>query len=84
MSDFLKFVAEKVKDFPMHVEISYSRTCDWTIYIFNAGCSRDYPKAMCVGDDVVIVHEQDCDLQYCCAKAHVALKDWLMEFDGGY
>lgn len=84
MSDFLKFVAEKVKDFPMHVEISYSKTCDWTIYIIKKGCAEDYPKSKRDGDDAVIVLEQDGDFEYCCARAHVALKSWLMEYVGGY
>ena len=34
MNDFLKFLDEKLKDFPMHVDIGYSKTCDWTIYIY--------------------------------------------------
>ena len=35
MSDFLRFLEEKLKDFPMHVDIGYSKTCDWMIYILS-------------------------------------------------
>lgn len=84
MSDFLNFLAEKVRDFPMHVEITYNKTTDWTIYIYKKGCADKYPGVDTYGDDVVIVYEQDGDLELCCAKAHVALKGWLSENCGGY
>ena len=29
MEDFLKFFAEKVKTYPMHLEITYSKVTDW-------------------------------------------------------
>ncbi len=29
MNDFLKFLDKKLQDFPMHVEITYNKTCDW-------------------------------------------------------
>ena len=49
MSDFLKFFNEKSHDFPMHLEIYYSKV-----------------------------------MELCFARAHVALKNWLLEYEGGY
>lgn len=31
-----------------------------------------------------IVDESDCDMELCFARAHVKLKEWLSEFNGGY
>lgn len=84
MNDFLKFFDEKVKDFPMHLEIVYSKICDWNILIYKKGCANDYPKARHNSEDVIIVNENDCDMELCFAKAYVKLKEWLLEFDGGY
>ena len=84
MNEFLKFFDDKTKDFPMHIEIAYSKICDWNILIYKKGCADDYPKARCNGEDVIIVDESDCDMELCFAKAHVALKKWLLEFNGGY
>ena len=33
MNDFLKFFNEKKNDFPMHLEIYYSKIMDWCISI---------------------------------------------------
>lgn len=84
MNDFLKFFDEIVHSFPMHLEIRYSKICDWNIYIYKQGCVDDYPDARCNGDDVIIVDESDCDMELCFAKAYVALKQWLINFNGGY
>lgn len=85
MNDFLLFVEDLLKRFPMHVEITYNKTCDWKIYIYKKGCAEDYPG--CPHDDegnAIIVCEQDLDMELCFAKAHVALKEWLCEHNGGY
>lgn len=84
MNDFLKFFDDKAKDFPMHLEITYSKICDWNILIYKKGCAEDYPEARHDGEDVIIVDESDCDMELCFAKAHVGLKEWLLEFNGGY
>ena len=84
MSDFLKFFDDTVQRFPMHLCIYYNKTTDWCIEITKRGCAEDYPDAEHDGDDVVIVSEQDSDMELCFAKAHVALKDWLCDFNGGY
>ena len=84
MNDFLEFLDEKLKDFPMHVEIGYNKTCDWTIYIYKKCCASDYPNSKKYRSDAVVVNVQDCDMELCFAKAHVALKEWLLENEGGY
>lgn len=84
MDDFLKLLDKNLHDFPMHVEITYSKTCDQNILIYKKGCASDYPNSNNSGNDVIIVDEQDGDMELCFAKAHVALKEWLLEHDGGY
>lgn len=84
MDDFLRFFDKLTKHFPVHLEIGYNKTSDYCIYIYKKGCAEDYPNAKHFGNDVVLVLEQDSDIELCFAKAHVALKQWLMEFEGGY
>lgn len=54
MNELLKFFDDKAKDFPMHLEITYSKICDWNILIYKKGCADDYPEARhdgeCVND----------------------------------
>lgn len=77
MNEFLKFFNEQVREYPMHLEIGYSKTIDWVIYIYKRGCGED-------GKDLVIVNESDVDMELCFAKAQVQLKEWLRENEGGY
>ena len=84
MDDFLRFFDEKAKDFPMHLEVHYSKILDWVISVYKKGCATDYPDSPHVGNDVIIVSEQDCDVELVFARAQVALKDWLSEYEGGY
>ena len=77
MNEFLKFFDEKAQSYPMHLEITYCKICDWTILIYKKGCAED-------GTDLVLVDVQDGDMELCFARAHVALKDWLSENEGGY
>lgn len=77
MSDFLRFFDKKVESYPMHLEIYYSKTMDWCINIYKKGCGKN-------GEDLPICDAQDCDMELCFAKAHVALKEWLSENEGGY
>ena len=84
MSDFMKFLDEKLKDFPMHVEIEYNKTCDWGIYIYKKGCTSDYPNSKKSGDDAIVVDVQDGDMELSFARAHVALKEWFINNVGGY
>lgn len=69
MQDFLKFFDEKRKTYPMRLEIYCSKTMDWVVSIYRDG---------------LIVTAQHCDMEYCFAKAHVDLKEWLLENEGGY
>ena len=84
MNEFLKFFDEKKSSFPMHLEIYYSKIMDWCITITKKGCAECYPGSQRAGNDAVICQEQDLDMELCFAKAHVALKEWLREHNGGY
>lgn len=84
MNEFLEFFNDKRRDFPMHLDINYSKVCDWQITIRKLGCAKDYPDALHIGNNVIICYEQDIDMELCFAKAHVALKQWLLEFEEGY
>ena len=84
MSDFLEFYNELRKRFPLHLVIYQSKIMDWCIENMKIGCADDYPTAEHEGKDVLLVRVQHCDMKYCFAKAHAALKDWLMEYEGGY
>ena len=84
MNDFLLFFNDLVHRFPLHLEIIYNKTCDWIIYIYKKGCAKDFPKSLSHGEDAIIVSENCSDMELCFAKAHIALKEWLLENDGGY
>ena len=84
MSDFLRFFDDKVRDFPMHFDLHYSKTFDWTLKISKKYCAGDYPRANSEDGDVIIFRDSDLDLELLFAKAHVALKEWLLEYEGGY
>lgn len=77
MSDFLKFFDDKVNNYPMHMNIYYSKIMDWCIHIWKKGCDES-------GKDIEILSVQDSDMELCFAKAHVALKEWLSQNEGGY
>ena len=77
MNEFLKFFDEKVKTYPMHLEIYYSKIMDWCITVYKKGCGQN-------GDDLNILAVQSCDMELAFAKAHVELKEWLSENEGGY
>lgn len=77
MQEFLEFFDKKIENFPMHLEIYYSKIMDWCITIYKKGCGKN-------GEDLQIVSVQSCDMEYAFAKAQVELKDRLMENEGGY
>ena len=77
MNDFLMFFDKKTEKYPMHLEIYYSKIMDWCIYVYKKGCSED-------GSDLKILSVQSCDMEFAFAKAHVELKEWLLEHEGGY
>jgi len=84
MTDFLLFLDDLVKNWPVHVDITYSKITDWNIVVYKKGCAEDYPESDYDEDDAVLVNVRDSDMQLCFAKAHVALKEWLLKFEGGY
>ena len=77
MDDFLKFFAEKVKTYPMHLEITYSKVTDWGVREWRRGTAY-------AGADEELVNVQDCAAALCFAVAQVQLKNWLLEHEGGY
>ena len=84
MNDFLNFFDSKSKTFPMHLEILYNKTCDWSIYIYKKGCAEYYPNSEKYENDAVICMAQSCDMELAFAMAQVQLKEWLSEHEGGY
>jgi len=84
MSDFLHFIDELVHTYPLHVDIYYSKTMDWCITVYKKGCAEDYPNSRYKGDDVILCEIQSSDIELAFAKAHVDVKEWLLEHDGGY
>jgi hypothetical protein len=84
MNDFLLFINNLVKRFPVHVEIYYSHICDWVIRVYKQGCAEDYPDSEKDGNDAVICYVQESDMELCFAKAQIAVKEWLADNDGGY
>ena len=84
MNDFLEFIDVLRRGFPIHLEIYYSKIMDWCITVYKKGCAEDYPDSEHDGNDVILCRVQDIDMALCFAKAHVAVKEWLVEYDGGY
>lgn len=85
MNDFLIFMDGLKDRFTFHMEIYYSKVMDWCITVVRKGCADVYPKeAPTEGADVIMCNVQDCDMQLCFAKAHVAVKEWLLKYEGGY
>ena len=73
MTDFLKFFESVVENYPLHMEIYYSKTMDWCIDIWKA-----------MDEKVQVVYVSGNDMELVFAKAHVGLKEWLLENEGGY
>ena len=84
MNEFLKFIDEKRRSFPMHIEITYSKICDWCIYVYKKGCAKDFPNSEHDGEDVVICYVQNCDMELAFAMAQVEVKEWLLDNNDGY
>lgn len=85
MNDFLKFFAEKVKSFPMRLEITnYQKDNFYSILVWTENHGGKYSDEIADGDDIVMCNVLDRDMEMAFAKAHVELKTWLRAFDGGY
>ena len=68
---------QQVQDHTMHLELYYSKTTDWCIEIWKRGCGEG-------GTDIKILCEQSPDLSLVLASGEVAIKNWLLENNGGY
>ena len=84
MSEFLHFMDELTNRMPYHMEIYYSKIMDWCITVTRKGCASDYPNSRHEGEDAILCQVQDSDMELCFAKAHVAIKEWLIDNTGGY
>lgn len=84
MNDFLLFINDLRYRFPVHLEIYYSRFMDWCIKVYKKDCADDYPGSPRSGTDAILCDVQSGDMELAFAKAHVAVKEWLIEYDGGY
>ena len=85
MNEFFEFFDELQNTLQMHLSVTYSHICEWEINIWIKGGAEDYPDASHnESGDVIVSHVQDCDIKYAFAKAYVDLKEWLLDFTGGY
>ena len=84
MDDFIKFIDELRRYFPVHVKIYYSKIVGWEIYVYKVGCASDFPKSPHDGNDTILCHVQSSDSELAFAMAHVAVKEWLIKYNGGY
>lgn len=85
MTEFLNFMDELSGRFPFHMEIYYSKIMDWCITVYKKGCASDYPNSESDNEgNAIICREQDPDMALCFAKAHIAVKNWLLTNEGGY
>lgn len=74
----MKELISLVQDYgKFHFELTYSSICDWMIRIYKSKCNDN-------GKDLIIFEDQNIDCLYLISKAEVALKDWLIENNGGY
>lgn len=76
MYDFLKFYDEACSNKGWALDIYHSSIVDWSITI---GYKTTHPK-----HGETVIHVQDCDMELAFAKAHVEIKKWLLENEGGY
>lgn len=76
MDDFLKFYDSIKNNHGWALEIYHSSIMDWAITI---GYKVTHPK-----HGETILHVQHCDMELTFAMAHVELKKWLLENEGGY
>ena len=78
MEDKLMEVFDRnVYEYPMHMELYYSKNTDWCCKIWKKGDGYD-------GYDLVITDVQNCDKDYVIAKAYIDLCDHLSKENGEY
>lgn len=76
MYDFLKFYNLIANSRGYKLEIYHSSIVDWCIAV---GYKVTHPKH---GEQIISIQDGDMELAF--AKAHVALKEWMLEHEGGY
>ena len=74
MPEFLRFIDELSECRKVWLEIGYSSVVDWCIIV----------HLIVKNEKKCVASVQNCDREYAFAKAHVELKDWLLENEGGY
>lgn len=74
MPEFLRFIDELRECRKVWLEIGYSSVVDWCIIV----------HLIVKNEKKCVVSVQNCDREYAFAKAHVELKEWLLENEGGY
>ena len=84
MESFFKWIDDLVSRFPLHVEIVYNKTCDWSVYVYKKGCASDYPDSKHNGDDCILCNTQSGDIDLAFAQAQCEIKEWLSTNCGGY
>lgn len=60
-----------------HFSVNYSSICDWIVDLRKKGYNDD-------GSDLIVFSEQNPDINLLMCKCEVALKEWLIENQGGY
>lgn len=61
---------QAAQDYTMHLELTYSKTCDWRLHIWKKGCGSD-------GGDLEICNIQDCDLRSVLEEGAYFVKQYL-------
>ena len=90
MNEFMKFIDDLAHRFPLHVEIYFSKVMDWCVTVYRKGCAEDYPGTPVryydceKTNDACLCDVQDSDMELAFAKAHVAVKEWMLKYNGGY
>lgn len=80
MNEFIEFFTSIVDDFPMHLEIYYSKRMDWCVEVWKKGCADEYPNSPRMDGDAVLVKVQDATAEEAGAMALKRLKEWLKWF----
>ena len=76
MEDFLRFFDQEIRINPMRISITHSSITDWTIDV------QTGRNSFCKGERVCLIQDGDIELAF--ARAHVTVKEWLLEHRGGY
>ena len=56
MNEFLRLFWDIAEDFPLTIDIHYSKISDWVIDVRKRGCAFDYPKSLHRENDALLFH----------------------------